>query len=252
MNLKYFFINEHAIKAMGLDIGFEVWSIGHILWLIFIVAAGIFISSWYKIQSAERRRTARRIFALFMAITETFRDLIIAFTGYFTMEYMPFHLCGLALFFIAADAFIERQKVTKQMIAFAFMPGAVSALLFCNWTAYPFFNFMNIHSFAFHAYIIWYFLMIYRAGEVRIDYKGMWKTIAGIVILVPPMYIANKIFETNFMFLNEASAGSPLVPLWNIFYPTFGIVGYILSEIALVIVVLHAVYGIYKLIERRK
>ena len=87
---------------------------------------------------------------------------------------------------------------------------------------------------------------------MRIDYKGMWKTIAGIVILVPPMYIVNKIFGTNFMFLNEASAGSPLVPLWNIFYPTFGIVGYILSEIALVIVVLHAVYGIYKLIERRK
>ncbi|MBQ6868063.1 MAG: YwaF family protein [Clostridia bacterium] len=250
--MKYFFINEHAIEAMGLDIGFEVWSTGHILWLVFIIAAGIFISSWYKIQSAERRRTVRRIFALYMAITEAIRDLIIAFTGYFTMEYMPFHLCGLALFYIAADAFIERQKLTKQMIAFAFMPGAVAALIFCNWTTYPFFNFMNIHSFAFHAYIIWYFLMIYRAGEVRTDYKEVWKTIAGIIVLVPPMFMLNKMWDTNFMFLNEASEGSPLVPLWDIFGTRFGHLGYIISVIALVIIVLHGVYGVYRLIERRK
>lgn len=250
--MKYFFINEHAIEAMGLDIGFEVWSLGHILWLVFIIAAGIAISSWYKIQSAERRRTVRRIFALYMAITETLRDLIIAFTGYFTMEYMPFHLCGLALFYIAADAFIERQKLTKQMIAFAFMPGAVAALIFCNWTIYPFFNFMNIHSFAFHAYIIWYFLMIYRAGEVRTDYKEVWKTIGAIIVLVPPMFYFNKIWGTNFMFLNEASAGSPLVPLWDIFGTRFGHLGYIISVICFVIIVLHGVYGVYKLVERRK
>lgn len=250
--MEYFFINEHAIEAMGLDIGFEVWSIGHILWLVFIVAAGISISSWYKIQSAGRRRTVRRIFALYMAITEAIRDLMIAFTGYFTMEYMPFHLCGLALFFIAADAFIERQKATKQMIAFALMPGAVAALIFCNWTAYPFFNFMNIHSFAFHAYIIWYFLMLYRAGEIRTDYKEMWETIAILIVLVPPMFMLNKMWGTNFMFLNEASEGSPLIPLWNIFYTRFGYVGYILSFIALVITVLHAIYGVYRLIERRK
>ncbi|MBR4878322.1 MAG: YwaF family protein [Clostridia bacterium] len=249
---KYFFTNEHSIEALGLDIGFRLYSVGHILWLIFIIASGIVISSWYKKQSTDIRRIVRRIFALFMAITEAVRDLLIAFTGCFAMEYLPLHLCGLALFFIAADAFIEKQKLTRQMIAYAFMPGAVSALLFCNWTIYPFFNYMNIHSFAFHAYIIWYFLMRYRAGEIMTEYKGIWKTLAVIVALVPPMFMLNKVWGTNFMFLNESSAGSPLVPLWNIFYTRFGYVGYILSEIALVTIVLHAVYGIYKLIERRK
>ena len=60
-----------------------------------------------------------------------------------------------------------------QMFAFAFFPGALAALLFCNWTCYPFWNFMNIHSFVFHGWIVCYFVMRYRGGEIRPHYRGL-------------------------------------------------------------------------------
>ena len=252
MNPQYFFINEDVIEAEGLDIGFSLYSAGHLLWLAAILIAGIWLSQWYRRQPDDKRRTIRRIFAVVLAVMELVKNAVLVATGFFSAEYLPFHLCGLAIFALLADAFWEKQKISSQMVAYAFMPGTVAALLFCNWTHYPFFNFMNIHSFVFHGWIFFYFLMRYRAGEIRPVYSGMWKAAAILVVLVYPLYRFNAAFDTNFMFLNEASAGSPLVPLWNIFGTRFGHPGYILSVIGLVILVFHALYTVYRLIENKK
>ena len=184
MNFKYFFTNETVIEESGLDIGFDLYSMGHLLWLAAILAAGILLSNWYKKQDDRKRRKVRKIFAVVLLASEIYRDTVLIVTGYFEVKYLPFHLCGLAIFAMLADAFWERQQATKQMLAYAFMPGAVSALLFCNWTQYPFLNYMCIHSFAFHGWIFIYFLMRYRAGEIKPDYKGLWKTLVMVLVLV--------------------------------------------------------------------
>ena len=53
------------------------------------------------------------------------------------------------------------------------------------------------------------------------------------------------------MFLNEASEGSPLIPIWNLLWPKFGYPGYIAGGIVLVIVVLHGMYLLYSLLGRK-
>lgn len=252
MNLKYFFTNEATLAEAGLDIGFELYSIGHLLWLAGILAAGIWLSGWYRKQGEGRRKRIRKVFAAVLGCSEICRDTVLIVTGVFSLQYLPFHLCGLAIFGLLADAFWEKQQVTKQMIAYAFMPGAVSALLFCNWTSTPFLNFFNIHSFAFHAWIFFYFLMRYRAGEIQPEYKGLWETLAVLLVLVYPLFRLNAAVGSNYMFLNEASEGSPLIPLWNLFGETHGHLGYILACIVLVAVVFHVLYGVYRLLAATK
>ncbi len=272
MTFEYFFTNKIEIAEQGLEIGFSLYSAGHLIWLAAIVLAAVLISNYYKsldghgsihIRSnavelpgnartgSERQRRMRRFFAVALAVSEIVKDLILYFTGFWHAEYLPFHLCGLAIFVLLADAFCERQKLTGQMIAYAFMPGAAAALLFCNWTEYPFLNFMNIHSFVFHAWIVFYLVMRYRNGEIHPTYRGLWATVSIVMVLVVPLFLFNSHFETNFLFLNEASEGSPLIPIWNLLWPKFGYPGYIAGGIALVITVLHGMYLLYSLLGRR-
>jgi len=272
MNFQYFFTNKHEINAQGLEIGFSLYSAGHLIWLAVLVVLAVLISNYYKnldghgsvyIRSnavelpgnpragKERQRRMLKVFAVLLALSEVVKDAIIYFTGFWHAEYLPFHLCGLAIFILLADAFLENQKVTGQMIAYAFMPGAVSALLFCNWTEYPFLNFMNIHSFVFHGWILFYMVMRYRNGEIRPNYRGLWMTAGIMILFVPPLFWFNVQFETNFMFLNEASEGSPLVPIWNLLGTKYGYPGYLAGCVVLVLVVFHGLYLLYSLLGRR-
>jgi len=274
MTFKYFFWHKTDIFAMpdgGASLGFDLYSRGHLIWLAVIVVLGVMISSWYRglgggnsihlrsnaVENADnpreqerKRRRVRRFFALALVASEIYRDTVLAVTGNFAWEYLPFHLCGLAIFAVLIDAFAEKQKITSQLISYAFMPGAVAALLFCNWTEYPFLNFMNIHSFVFHGWIFFYFMMRYRSREFRPSYRGVWMSVLMAALLVPPLFAFNSHFGTNFMFINEASAGSPLVPIWNLLGEPYGYPGYLAGCAALVIVVFHGLWLIYTIIGR--
>ena len=272
MSFEYFFTNKLEIEAQHLDIGFSLYSAGHLIWLAVIAVAAGLISTYYKgldghgsihIRSnavtlpgnrnvgQQRQRNMRRFFAVMLAVSEIVKDLILYFTGFWSAEYLPFHLCGLAIFALLADAFLENQKLTGQMIPYAFMPGAASALLFCNWTEYPFLNFMNIHSFVFHGWIVFYMVIRYRNGEYKPTYKGLWMTVAVVLLLVPGLFWFNLNYDTNFLFLNEASEGSPLVPIWNLLGVRFGYPGYLAGCVVLVVVVFHGLYLIYSLLGRK-
>jgi uncharacterized membrane protein YwaF len=252
MNLRQFFINTSDIKAAGLDIGFRLFGIGHLLWLAGLILAAIVLSGFYKHMKAENRPRVRKFFALSLLVFELLKDLAVFCTGDFRAEYLPLHLCSLAIFALLIDAFCPRQKLSGQMIAYAFMPGTVAALLFCNWTEYPFLSFMNIQNFVYHGWIFFYFLLRYRAGEIRPRYLGIWGTTAILSLLIYPLFRFNRAFGTNFMFLNEASPGSPLVPLWNIFGTRFGHIGYILSVIVVALAVFHGLYALYRFLDKEK
>ena len=46
MDFRYFFTNEAAIEEAGLDIGFDLYSAGHLIWLAVILVIGIMLSGW--------------------------------------------------------------------------------------------------------------------------------------------------------------------------------------------------------------
>lgn len=76
MDFRYFFTNEAAIEEAGLDIGFDLYSAGHLIWLAVILVIGIMLSGWYKKQTEEKRRTVRRFFAIAIVCSEIYRDTV--------------------------------------------------------------------------------------------------------------------------------------------------------------------------------
>ena len=70
-------------------------------------------------------------------------------------------------------------------------------------------------------------------------------TFGMVLLLVPPLFLFNLKFDTNFLFLNEASEGSPLVPIWNLLGTRFGYPGYFAGCSVLIITVFHALWLLY-------
>jgi len=252
--VKFFFINKYYIAQEGLDIGFDLWSAPHLIWLGLMVLMIGWIACRYCRSDVPGRDRMRKAIAIAMVVMELLKDAVVIAVGWWNPGYLPFHLCGLAIFVVLADAFWRKQKLTGQMILFAFMPGALSALLFANWTMYPFYVYMSIHSFVYHSLIVAYAVMVFAAREVVPDYRGLWKSVAAVVVTAIPVYFINLLFaehNPNFMFLMEASPGSPLVHLWDIFGPDW----YNVSMVGLVIVVFHVLFGVYwavgKVMERK-
>lgn len=247
--MQYFFYYTKIIEEKELfDIGFNLYGPGHLIWLAATVVACVLFSNWYKKLPEANRVKTKKFFAIAILVSEILKDLVLWLAGAPMIEYLPLHLCSFAIFGILIDAYGRWQHITGQMIAFAFCPGAVSALLFCNWTELPFLNYLNIHSFVFHAWIVIYFIMLYRGGEINPRYSGIWKTIGVVLVLAVPVFLFNLAFEQNYLFLNEASEGSPLVPVWDIFGTRFGLPGYIFGCVLLVIAVFHVLYVVYKVI----
>lgn len=247
--IQYFFINKFYIEEEGLDIGFDLYSAPHLIWLALMTLMIVLIVRAYCRTGEAGRDRMRKTIALAMLTMEIIKDAVVIAVGWWNPGYLPFHLCGLAIFAVLADAFWRNQKVTGQMILFAFMPGALSALLFANWTMYPFFVYMCIHSFVYHALIVAYGSMVFASGEVMPGYKGLWKTLLAVVLCIGPVYGINLLFaehNPNFMFLMEASPGSPLVPVWNLTGPDWYIPGCVL----MVAIVFHVLYGVYCLIAK--
>ena len=248
MNLQYFFIHKDLIEERNLDIGFDLYEQGHIIWLLAIALISFIAGGLYKRSSCKEK--IRKFFAAAIISSEAVKDLILAIGGAPMIEYLPLHLCSFAMFCMLADAFCKKRRLTGQLMAYAFMPGACAALLFCNWTAYPFFSFMNIFSFVFHGWIVMYFVMLKRAGEIKISYRGLWQSIGILAIVAVPVYIFNLAAETNYLFLNQAQQDSPLVMVWNIFGERFGQAGYLAGVCLLVILVFHLLYVIYRALEK--
>lgn len=219
------------------------------IWLAAIAAAVVWFSAHYQKEDEIDRLRIRRIFAVLILLSEIYKDIVLLIMDAPMMQYLPLHLCSFAIFGMLIDACMPQQRLMGQMFAFAFLPGAMAALLFCNWTCYPFWNFMNIHSFVFHGWIVCYFIMRYRSGEIRPTYRGLWQTAGILLLLMVPIYFFDKLTGENYMFMNEASEGSPLVVLWDIFGTRFGEPGYLLSYIVLAVAVFHVLYLLYAVID---
>ena len=60
MNFEYFFLHEDTLIERNLDIGFELYGVGHLAWLAAITAAVIIYSSHYKKLSQGKRDKVKK------------------------------------------------------------------------------------------------------------------------------------------------------------------------------------------------
>ena len=216
---------------------FQAFDVVHSSWLIGIVFFICLNIYFYKRISFQQQKKWRIVIFWTLLVSEVFKQLYFYFTNSYSYWSPPLHLCGLGIFIIGYHTY--RANVTSATLLYALtLPGAVIALLFPGWTNEPIGSFLHIHSFVFHALLVVYVVVLVANKELKTREKELWRAVLFLLVTVPPIYVYNHQFNTNFMFLNRPVKGTPL----QLLYDAAGSSGYLASLCAVLIVVWIVLY----------
>jgi hypothetical integral membrane protein (TIGR02206 family) len=230
--MEYFFTYE--LELPDSVPGFTLYGPWHIFWLALTASLCLGLAPLYRRASPKRQRAVGLGMTIAMVVIEVCNDIILLYLGRFSWEYLPLHLCGLAIFVCLAHA-IHPSDWAGQTLYCLGLPGALAAMLFPDWTRCPPLQFENLHSFSLHTLLILYPVLQLAAGRIRPRLAHCWKPAVFLICTAVPLYFLNHIWGTNFMFLNWPSPGSPLVLMAQVLGNPGYLAGYALLVIAIVL-----------------
>lgn len=244
MDFSQFFTPESQLRDGS---GIAMYGLEHLTWLAAMFLIGWLICRHYKKLSYDAQEKRLRFLSALMIVQEIVKDILFIAIGAFTLENLPFHLCGISVFICAFAAF-GHKKLAYQMTYAVTFPGALAALLFPNWLQYPVLHFSSINSFTMHGYMILFTALAILGHRYRPDYHWVPKCALTLGCLALPLYFINKWWGTNFFFINTPSPGSPLV----IFAQLLGNPGYIVGEACLLFLIWFLMYLPWALSAKKK
>ena len=203
---------EHFWKTVEVipeGIGFAHYGALHLSWLVVFVVLTVFGCVLYRRMGEKGRKIFRITVAALLVLDEIYKQIPLFINGYFTLEYLPFHLCSINIFVIVFHAF-KPTKIVGSYLYTVCIPGAMAALLFPTWNALPGVNYMLIHSFTVHILLALYPIVLTAAGEIKPELKDLPKVLLLLVGLAAVALICNLLMDANFMFLMYAEPGNPL------------------------------------------
>ena len=245
--MKNFFMFETEIPKGS---GFTLFGPCHVAWLFCIVIFSVCFGYWYQCRTREKQKRINRIIGTALPLMGLYRDIILAVTGYYDMGFMPFHLCSMAL----GIAFLyvwTNWRFLGIIYVILCVPGAVGALLFPNWDAYPFWNYMHIHAFLSHGLTLVFGICLFWSDYIVPEWKDFWMPLLFGVFGFVSLYGINGILGTNFWFLNMPSHGSPLVWILQMTGEKWYLAGYFLFCMVVVIIWMGILKGLQKLKRQR-
>ena len=197
--------------------GFDFFTTGHFIELGIAVAFTVIMTIIYHKKDEVGRKKIRKWFVIGLLADEAFKHTILLITDAWDPTYLPLHLCSINIFLITYHYFTNNKVVGNFLWAFC-LPGAIAALLFSTWHNLPYTSFMHIHSYTVHVLLAAYPVVVTLNKDVIRDYRLIPKLFLILLIICIPAFIANKVFDgCNFMFLEKAAEGSPLVFFQNKF-----------------------------------
>jgi uncharacterized membrane protein YwaF len=169
--------------------------------------------------------------------------LLIMWKGMYSKYTLPLHICSLASYAVFAHMlFAEKSVILSELLFFPFLPGAMCALLFPDWTMYSPCSFFSSAGFLVHGAIAIYILLCLDERIIAPSVRRWPIPIAFLVLYAGIMLPFDRAFAVNYGFLNTVSPGSPLVWLAN----TFGAgIGYYASYGGVVLGVMAVWYGVW-------
>ncbi|MCD8131506.1 MAG: TIGR02206 family membrane protein [Lachnospiraceae bacterium] len=202
----YFFTYETDLPE---GVGFSHFGSVHLLWLAVIVLCIVLLSVFYMKKSKRGRRGLSKALAWTMCGILAAEHVVLLITGHQTIYQIPLHLCTLMPVVCLIFAY-TRWDWAGQTIYSLGIVGAALALLFPDWNMYPQWNYMNLTGFSIHTGLILFGVWQLLDGAVKPRMKAMWKPVAFLMVVVPPIYLIDRWLGTNYFFLMEGSLGSPL------------------------------------------
>lgn len=238
----YFFTYQDALPE---NCGFPLFGTVHFIWLVGI-AISIFLLCRIYLHLATTKRLQILSTTVLLSLCCTFtQDAILTVTGHMNAGMLPFHLCDLAAFFylflqmraLRTGRFGSLAEITLCL----FMLGAVLGILFPVWSVYPPFRYMTIHGFVYHALIILYPWLLFVSGNICPKTRHIWQPVLLLCIIVPPVYVFNKKFDSNYMFINVPPENTPLAFLAK----QMGNPGYLLGYAIFIFLMMLTLYQVF-------
>ena len=232
--MELFFTLEQDLPA---GVGFALWGREHIAWLCIALALGTILCMSYRRAGARGRAALRVGTGCAVLLCEALKDVNLIVQGAFGVYYLPLHLCGLAVFFTFYHCLRPGETVGNFLYSTC-MPGAAFALLFPDWTMYPAFCYHSLVAFVVHTLIVVYPLMLVCGRDLRPSVLLLPRCLAILAALAAAVYVFDRIFRANYMFLLQPAAGSPLE--W--FASFLGNPGYLLGYVPMLILIWGLLY----------
>ena len=223
------------------DVGFEQFSFVHIKWLVLIVLLTFFIVRCFKRLPEKYKDIMLKTTGSFLVFLIVLRIVVLCMGNNMSVYELPLHLCSLAGFLCMAHAFLKWDFL-GQVIYSLCLPGTVLALVFPDWSYYPAFNFITVQAFLFHGGIVLYTIMALSGGKIKPSVYKMWKAILFLVIIVPVIYLFDRHYDVNYMFVLRPSADSPLEWIDKTMGRSGYLIGYAILTI-MVVTLMNVLYG---------
>ena len=224
-------------------IGYGRFSTEHMLELLVIALATAMLLHLCLRAEERKQQFVIRAVPLFMVCLEVFKDLFLLSCGRFSVAYLPLHLCSLGVFVFLLFAFSDRRReVWAEIAACLIMPGSIAALILPDWAhLYPVWNFINLYGMTWHALLVFYPLFLLLRGDARPTIRHLHWNVLFLCCVVPPIFLFDKTYHTNYLFINWPPKGTPLESLAAL----LGVPGYLAGYAVFVLVILLAEYAVY-------
>lgn len=224
---QYFFVEGEDLPE---GIGFGHFTPAHFAQLAVCALFCFFLCFWFVKKDFRGQTKFLRILAVCMLLGNLARDIFLLCIGRMSLAFLPLHLCSFSIFVYLLHAFLPESQdpAAGKVIQSTFreylgetgfvllLPGTVSALIFPDWTDYPVFCFMNLHSFLWHTVLCAYPIMLYITHRIRPCIRHIWFPVCFLLVITPPIYAFDRAFDLNYLFVNWPLAGTPLETLYDL------------------------------------
>lgn len=231
--------------------GFAIFGSVHLWYLAYAIALIVALVCVYRRFApgtgwGTPRRTMMLVVACVPLALLLSQDCIMIKAGVFSANWWPLHTCNFCELFALLYA-LRPNDFSGEVLSTLGVVGAICALLFPNWAYCPPWTWPVVCGFTEHALIVAFIAMLVFGGDFKPVRAHIGKPLAFLAVYLVVMYAFNQAFDTNFLFLNYPTAGSPLVGLADL----FGNPGYIVPSLALLVAVFFGMYGVWGIVGKR-
>lgn len=191
-----------------------------------ITALGISLGLKYSTTKEKVYRIIKRL-TIIMCILEVIKIIynISQTSIYAVNEYMPLYYCSMLLYAGLLSSF-GKGKLKRTGDVFLATGSIIGGLIFIIYPStslptYPAYHIVSLHSFLFHGIMIYLGILVNKTHYVELEKNDIkyFASLVGIMCILA--LIANKIFDSNLMFISKNFHGMPIEILYNMTNGTF-------------------------------
>ena len=202
--------------------GYELFGTEHFLIMLCCAICAVLLSVAYaRNRENGGGRCIRLIVAVLPLLLIVIRQIYVICSDARIVYDLPLHLCSLTGMLCFVDGAFGGKlphfitSLISQSLYALGLPGAVLAIVFSDGTMYPPIHFITIQSSLFHTLIIVYVVYSMIDGRAVRGIRYAYQSIVFLVCVVPPVYLFDRAFHANYMFLLGPSVGSPLTSVYS-------------------------------------